>query len=185
MGQLFGNLYIYACNIQLKYQSHPQSKVLLFPHLSKWRRNWISIAATTWCRIPRGFVHLVVLFISIKGRINFLQLARFSDRCESRFRYFFERGFDFLTFNKSLIQMNIKGKAAPAFDPSYIYSFFSIFFKCIRECLAVPRPERRLRVQVTFDLALQEEPNGDQNLAVWQFQILPVKSISSIRFSNN
>lgn len=72
------------------------------------------------CRIPRGFVHLVVLFISIKGRINFLQLARFSDRCESGFRYFFERGFDFLAFNKSLIKMNVKGRTVLAFDPSYI-----------------------------------------------------------------
>ena len=72
------------------------------------------------CRIPKSFVLLVVLFISIKGRINFLQLERFSGRCESGFRYLFERGFDFLSFNKSLIQMNVKGKTALAFDPSYI-----------------------------------------------------------------
>lgn len=72
------------------------------------------------CRIPKSFVLLVVLFISIKGRINFLQLERFSGRCESGFRYLFERGFDFLSFNKSLIKMNVKGKTALAFDPSYI-----------------------------------------------------------------
>lgn len=72
------------------------------------------------CRIPKSFVLLVVLFISIRGRINFLQLERFSGRCESGFRYLFERGFDFLSFNKSLIQMNVKGKTALAFDPSYI-----------------------------------------------------------------
>jgi len=63
---------------------------------------------------------LVVLFISIKGRINFLQLERFSNRCESGFRYFFERSFDFLSFNKSLIELSVKGKTALAFDPSYI-----------------------------------------------------------------
>lgn len=72
------------------------------------------------CRIPKSFVLLVVLFISIKGRVNFFQLARFSSRCESGFRYFFERGFDFLSFNKSLIKMTVKGKAVLAFDPSYI-----------------------------------------------------------------
>lgn len=71
-------------------------------------------------RIPKSFVLLVVLFLSIKGRINFLQLERFSNRCESGFRYFFERSFDFLRFNQSLIKMNVKGKAALAFDPSYI-----------------------------------------------------------------
>lgn len=72
------------------------------------------------CRIPKSFVLLVVLFISIKGRINFLQLERFSNRCESGFRYFFERSFDFLSFNKSLIELSVKGKTALAFDPSYI-----------------------------------------------------------------
>lgn len=72
------------------------------------------------CRIPKSFVLLVILFISIKGRINFLQLERFSNRCESGFRYFFERGFDFLSFNKSLIELSVKGKTALAFDPSYI-----------------------------------------------------------------
>lgn len=72
------------------------------------------------CRIPKSFVLLVVLFISIKGRINFLQLERFSNRCESGFRYFFEQSFDFLSFNKSLIELSVEGKTALAFDPSYI-----------------------------------------------------------------
>src|SRR5690554_4311357 len=58
------------------------------------------------CRIPKSFVLLVVLFISNKGRINFLQLERFSNRCESEFWYFFERGFDFMGFNKSLIELS-------------------------------------------------------------------------------
>lgn len=72
------------------------------------------------CRVLKTFALILILFLSIKGRINFLQLSRFSDRCESGFRYFFERSFDFLSFNKALIQMNIKGKTALAFDPSYI-----------------------------------------------------------------
>jgi hypothetical protein len=72
------------------------------------------------CRVPRSFIFIIILFLSIRGRINFLQLERFSGRCESGFRYLFERGFDFLSFNKSLIQMNVKGKTALAFDPSYI-----------------------------------------------------------------
>lgn len=72
------------------------------------------------CRIPKGFFLILMLFLSIKGRINFLQLERFSGFCEQRFRYFFERSFDFFAFNKTLITMNVKGKMALAFDPSYI-----------------------------------------------------------------
>lgn len=72
------------------------------------------------CRFPKTFLVILVLFLSIKGRINFFQLGRFSDRCESGFRHFFEQTFDFLTFNKTLITLNISGKTAFAFDPSYI-----------------------------------------------------------------
>lgn len=71
-------------------------------------------------RSRKTFVLLATLFLSIKGRINFLQLERFSHRCESSFRYFFEQKFDFLTFNKVLTQKYLGGKAAFAFDPSYI-----------------------------------------------------------------
>lgn len=71
-------------------------------------------------RVPKTFLFVLVLFLSVRGRINFLQLARFSNRCESGFRYFFERSFDFLTFNKVVLQKQIHGKTAIAFDPSYI-----------------------------------------------------------------
>lgn len=71
-------------------------------------------------RVPKGIVDIVVLYLSIKGRVNFLQLARFSNKCESGFRYFFEQCFDFMNFNHALIKMNVKGKVAFAFDPSYI-----------------------------------------------------------------
>jgi Transposase DDE domain len=72
------------------------------------------------CRIPKSFLLIIMLFLSIKGRINFLQLERFSGFCEQRFRYFFEQSFDFLSFNKTLITMNINGRTALVFDPSYI-----------------------------------------------------------------
>ncbi|HLW40399.1 MAG TPA: hypothetical protein VKX31_08415 [Brumimicrobium sp.] len=49
-----------------------------------------------------------------------MQLQRFADGYESGFRYFFEQKFDFLTFNKVLVQKHLKGKSAFAFDPSYI-----------------------------------------------------------------
>jgi hypothetical protein len=72
------------------------------------------------CRIQKSFFLILILFLSVKGKINFLQLKRFSGKCEQRFRYFFEQNFDFLMFNNSLITMNVKGKVALAFDPSFI-----------------------------------------------------------------
>ena len=72
------------------------------------------------CRIPRSFFLIVLLFLSIKGSVNFLQLERFSGFCEQRFRYFFEQSFDFFAFNKILITNNLKGNTAIVFDPSFI-----------------------------------------------------------------
>ena len=51
----------------------------------------------TDCRIPKGFFIVLMLFLGIKGKINFLQLERFSNRCESEFRYFFLKRFCFMT----------------------------------------------------------------------------------------
>lgn len=72
------------------------------------------------CRIPKSFIVVMILFLSIKGRVNFLQLERFSERCESGFRYFFEQTFDFLSFNNALLKVHLNGKTALAFDPSYV-----------------------------------------------------------------
>jgi hypothetical protein len=46
---------------------------------------------------------IILLFLSIKGRINFLQLARYGDHQEQRYRNPFEKQFDFLEFNKILV----------------------------------------------------------------------------------
>jgi hypothetical protein len=42
------------------------------------------------------FISKMSLFLSIKGRINFLKLERFSDIDEQSFRNQFEKPFDFL-----------------------------------------------------------------------------------------
>lgn len=71
-------------------------------------------------RYQATFSLILLLFLSIKGKINFYQLSRFSQRCEQSFRYIFEKRFDFLLFNISLLKPHIQGKVAFAFDPSYI-----------------------------------------------------------------
>jgi len=63
-------------------------------------------------------VHL--LFLSIKGKLNFLQLGRYGQQSEQRFRNQFEKSFDHLCFNKELVMENGSGHYTIAFDPSYI-----------------------------------------------------------------
>lgn len=61
-----------------------------------------------------------ILFLSIKGRINFLQLARYGTHGEQRYRQQFEKPFPFMDFNKELVLSHGGGRYAIAFDPSYI-----------------------------------------------------------------
>ncbi len=63
---------------------------------------------------------ILLCFLSIKDRINFSQLARFSGCCEQFFRIHFENKFDFQSFNLSLILQQKIDECIIAFDPSYI-----------------------------------------------------------------
>ncbi len=65
-------------------------------------------------------LEVFVLMLSIKGRINFLQLSRYGNFKEQRYRQQFEKQFDFLEFNKQLVLSTGGGRYAIAFDPSYI-----------------------------------------------------------------
>lgn len=76
------------------------------PHINQWRRDFL--------------IETFILFLSIRGRINFLQLGRYGKYKEQRYRQQFEKSFDFLTFNKELTLSQGSGKYVIAFDPSYI-----------------------------------------------------------------
>lgn len=65
-------------------------------------------------------VNVLLHFLSIKGKINFLQLARYSSLCEQTFRNNFEQDFDFLKFNKLLADQIVSNECIVAFDPCYI-----------------------------------------------------------------
>jgi hypothetical protein len=73
---------------------------------------------------PRKYfiAHTLWLFASIKGRINFLQLERFSKFCEQYFRIGFQKTLDFLSFNSILLKKHFSSSTvlAIALDPSYI-----------------------------------------------------------------
>lgn len=75
-------------------------------NINQWRKDFI--------------LETFILFLSIRGRINFLQLARYGKHEEQRYRQQFEKPFDFLNFNKELTLQHGSGRYAIAFDPSYI-----------------------------------------------------------------
>jgi len=76
------------------------------PRINQWRKDFL--------------IETFILFMSIRGRINFLQLARYGKYKEQRYRQQFENSFDFLGFNKELTLSQGSGRYAIAFDPSYI-----------------------------------------------------------------
>lgn len=65
-------------------------------------------------------IETFTLFLTIKGRINFLQLKRFGKYSEQRYHQQFERTFNFLDFNKELVGQHSSGKLVIAIDPCFI-----------------------------------------------------------------
>ena len=68
------------------------------------------------CR-KKFIVNALCLFAGIKGKINFLQMQRFCEKCEQYFRINFENRFNFQQFNLTVIK-GIIGECVVAFDPS-------------------------------------------------------------------
>ena len=65
-------------------------------------------------------VEVFLLFISIKGHLNFLQSGRYGNFSEQHYRNQFNQPFDFLSFNKELIKEHGGKHLTIAFDPSYV-----------------------------------------------------------------
>jgi hypothetical protein len=65
-------------------------------------------------------VETLGLFLAIKGRVNFMQLSRYSNHGEQYFRNQFNKPFDFLSFNKELIVEHGGKHLTIALDPSYV-----------------------------------------------------------------
>jgi len=93
-------------NKSVKYLIFSVLETEVFEKLNKSRKDFI--VSVLW--------HI----LSIKGRINFLQLGRFSTLCEQTYRNQFAKKFDFLSFNTQLINQTISNERVIAFDPSYI-----------------------------------------------------------------
>jgi len=71
-------------------------------------------------RRKKFFISVLWLFLSIKGKINFLQLERYGDSCEQSYRQQFDKAFEFLKFNSALVSKFCSAHTVIGFDPSYI-----------------------------------------------------------------
>ena len=91
---------------QTDYKYHIKKALRKMHKVNKWQYDFI--------------LEIYLLFLSIKGKLNFLQLGRYGNHTEQRFRNQFEKSFDHLSFNKELVMENGSGHYTIAFDPSYI-----------------------------------------------------------------
>jgi hypothetical protein len=74
--------------------------------INKWRHNF--------------FIDTMLLFMTIKGRINFFQMSRYSQSPEVRYRNQFKDKCDFASFNKLLIEDQCSKECIIGFDPSFV-----------------------------------------------------------------
>lgn len=65
-------------------------------------------------------IHLLLLFMGLRGRFNFLNMARYGKYDERSYRNNFSTNFDFLNVNTELINQSCSAHKIIAFDPSYI-----------------------------------------------------------------
>ena len=64
------------------------------------------------------FIETMFCYFLITGRVNFSQMARFSQSCESRFRQNFKKKFDWVAFNTGLAD---KTEGHSRFQIEFIY----------------------------------------------------------------
>jgi Transposase DDE domain len=64
--------------------------------------------------------HVMRLFLSMRVRRTYLNLARHGDYCEQSYRLNYEKDFDFKTYNTSLIRKYCGDELIWIFDPSYL-----------------------------------------------------------------
>ena len=85
------------------YKGHIKNVLDKMNNINKWQYDFI--------------LEVFVLFVCIKGRLNFLQLGRYGKRKEQHYRNQFDKPFDFLAFNKELINKHGGKHLTIAFDP--------------------------------------------------------------------
>ena len=65
-------------------------------------------------------LHILILFLAMRGRINFLQLSRYGEMDEHSYRYHFCKSFNWIKFNRLYVTDQCSDEKIIGFDPSYI-----------------------------------------------------------------
>jgi len=65
-------------------------------------------------------ITIFILYLGLRGRYNFLNMARYGEYSEQTYRNQFDKPFDFIEFNTTMIKANCSYHLVNAFDPSYI-----------------------------------------------------------------
>jgi hypothetical protein len=65
-------------------------------------------------------ITIFMLYLGLRGRYNFLNMARYGEYGEQTYRNQFDKSFDFIEFNSTLIKAHCSRHLVNAFDPSYI-----------------------------------------------------------------
>jgi hypothetical protein len=68
----------------------------------------------------RFIKEILLLYLSHRGRMNFLQMERQGGLSEKSYRYQFEQDFDWMDFNLNLIKEQCSDELVIGFDPSFI-----------------------------------------------------------------
>ena len=63
---------------------------------------------------------IFMLYLGLRGRYNFLNMARYGDYSEQTYRNQFDKPFDFIGLNAAIIKAHCSTHLINAFDPSYI-----------------------------------------------------------------
>lgn len=72
-------------------------------------------------KCQRKFIReVLILVLTLPGRMNFLQMGRYGKLSEQSYRMNFEKEFDFLAFNQQLVANTCSDELIIGFDPSYI-----------------------------------------------------------------
>jgi hypothetical protein len=65
-------------------------------------------------------LHLLILYMGLRGKYNFINMARYGSYTEQTYRNQMSKPFDWAGFNKNLIQQSCSDELILAFDPSYM-----------------------------------------------------------------
>jgi len=64
--------------------------------------------------------HILILYMGLRGKYNFINMARYGSYEEKTYRNQMEKPFDWVGFNTELIQENCSKELILAYDPSYL-----------------------------------------------------------------